>query len=199
MPKLRKQATPSGTVEGGEVFPLAPQVDYVQQVQPVCIVSSLDTKGKQQPFTIAPDAGVFNSFERQGGISILADGAIGVSDAIDMSLYDSLIIYPFMSVPLLPNTIEIDIVGSGQVMAEDGQLLSMATNTAVQIKHPTDSLLFTDILNDPDTTPSSAVDALVQYKITGLHGLLIGIAIKNDTGGTLTATCYHKKIGFKGA
>jgi len=196
----RISSTPSGTVEGGSIFPLASNVGYEQSVQPVTIVSSLDTKGKQQPFTVAPDTNVINSFDQQGGSVSLTNNAIGVTDAIDMSLYDSLIIYPLSSAPLLPDTIEIDIVGRGQVMAEDGQLLTMSTSTNPQISgSQTNSLLFTDILNDPDTVPSSDVTAILQYKITGLHGLLIAIAIKNTTGSTLTMSCYHKQVGFKGA
>lgn len=196
----RISPTPSGTVEGGSVYPLAAQVEYEQKVQPVTIVSSLDTKGKQQPFTVAPDVNVINSFDGQDGLVILGNNAIGTTDAIDMSLYDSLIIYPLSSAPLVPNTIEIDIVGRGQVMAEDGTLLGMATDTRPQISaSQTNGLLFTDILNDPDTTPSSDSGAALQYKITGLHGLLIAVAIKNTTGGTISISCYHKQVGFKGA
>ena len=196
----RISPTPSGTVEGGAVYPLAANVEYEQNVQPVTIVSSLDTKGKQQPFTVAPDTNVINSFSNQGDSVSLTNNAIGVTDAIDMSLYVSLIIYPLSSAPLLPDTIEIDIVGRGSVMAEDGQLLSMATDTFPQISgSQTNSLLFTDVLNDPDTAPASSVDALLQYKITGLHGLMVAISIKNTTGSTLTMSCYHKQVRFLGA
>lgn len=203
MPKYRTKDAqlPAGTVKGGSVFPLSPTLPFKQQVTPVCIVSTVDTKGKQQPYTVAPDTGVLDSFLLQGGDSgAISNGASAISDPIDMSLYDSLIIYPYASVPLLPNTLEIDVVGGGQVTADDGTLLTMdaSAGSLIQIKHATDSLLFTDVLNDPDTTPDSAT-TLTQYKITALHGFQISIAIKNDTGGTLTMNMYHKKVGFVGA
>jgi len=75
----RISPTPSGTVEGGSVFPLASNVEYQQSVQPVTIVSSLDTKGKQQPFTVAPDVNVINSFSNQGDSVSLTNNAIGKS------------------------------------------------------------------------------------------------------------------------
>jgi len=201
MVRQKDAQTPAGTAKGGGVYPLAPTLPYIQEVTPVTIISTVDNKGKQQPYTIAPDTGILDSFELQGGDSgSIADGATAVSDPIDMSLYDSLILYPYASVPLLPDKIEFDVIGGGSITADDGTQLIMANSAGslIQIKHATDSLLFTDLLNDPDTTPDSAT-TLTQYKITALHGLFISIAIKNDTGGALTMNMYHKKVRFLGA
>lgn len=201
MVRTKDAQTPAGTAKGGGVYPLAPTLPYIQEVTPVTIVSTVDTNGKQQPYTIAPDTGILDSFKLQGGDSgAVADGATAVSDPIDMSLYDSLILYPYASVPLLPDKIEFDVIGGGSITADDGTQLIMdnSAGSLIQIKHATDSLLFTDLLNDPDTTPDSAT-TLTQYKITALHGLFISIAIKNDTGGALTMNMYHKKVRFLGA
>ena len=197
MVRKKDAQTPAGTTKGGGVYPLAPTMPYIQEVTPVTIVSAIDNRGKQQPYAVAPDTGILDSFDLQGGSVAIADGATARSDPIDMSLYDSVILYPYASVPLLPGTLEFDICGGGVVTADDGTHLTMSTGL-LQIKHATDSVLFTDMLNDPDVTTDSAT-TLTQYKITDLHGLFIRIAIKNDTGGALTMNMYHKQVGFKGA
>lgn len=203
MPKYRTKDVqlPSGTRKGSSVYPLAPTLPFKQQITPVTLVSAIDTNGKQQPYMVAPDTGILNAFELQGGSATIADGGTAVSDVIDMSLHDTLILFPWASAPLLPGTLEIDVVGAGIVQADDGTAIGMNSSTSgqTQIKHLTDSVLFTDLLNDPDVTTDSAVTALRQYKITGLHGLMVGIAIKNDTGSSLVMNCYQKKVRFMGA
>ena len=92
----RISPTPSGTVEAGAVYPLAAQVEYEQKVQPVTIVSSLDTKGKQQPFTVAEETGLIDSLDAQGGSVSISNGGFGFSDSIDCSLHDGILLFNWL-------------------------------------------------------------------------------------------------------
>lgn len=197
----RISPTPSGTVEGGAVYPLASNVAYEQSVQPVTIVSSLDTKGKQQPFTLAPNTGIVNSFGLQGSPITCADGASIRTDNIDCSLHDSLIFYISKNNPIVAGTLEIDIIAQGTFQAEDGTNITLdnSSTTNMQIKHNDAGLLFTDILNDPDQDAGIGADNYYQYKVTDLHGLLIAVLLKNDSGGSLDFTMFHKLVNFRGA
>ena len=200
MTRKKDAQTPAGTTKGGGVYPLAPTLPYIQEVTPVTIVSAIDDKGQQQPYQIAPDTGIFDAYELQGGSKQeIANGATLRSDPIDMSQFDSLIFYIACNLPTVAGNEEIDLVSLGNLTADDGTQLNLRGSSApdgLQSKIAGVDAVFVDTLNDPSQTVGTG-DNYYQYKVSGLHGMYVGISLKNN-GDTASFGVYARKVAFRG-
>jgi len=207
----RKSPTPSGTVEGQSVYPLLSELDYNQNVQPVTILSSIDSQGKQQPFTVAEEGGVVNAFDNQGGEISIANGGSGYTDTIDCSLYDSIIFFFWLNefAPLLNDRISVAVAMGGAYSADDGINIE-TTGTKLPLVSPLDNAEFIDFANDatplawaPTSQTATNPTGVQPLVIRGLHGLKFRLRFQNNdalgTGGAITAKTYVKRLGFKGA
>ena len=210
MVRKKDAQTPAGTVKGGSVYPISPTMPFIQEVQPVTLVSSIDDEGKQVPFTIAEEGGLLDSLENQGGSISISNGGFGFSDVIDCSLYDGILLFNWLNqlTPVLTDRIEIDVVGGGTWTAQDGTQFD-TTGTKLPIVKPQDSATFIQVLNDPTPegyvflTTTGVPTGVGAILINGLHGLKFRLRYKNNdadgAGGAITMKCYTKAIGFRGA
>ena len=210
MARQKDAQTPAGTTKGGGVYPLAPTLPYNQEVTPVTILSTIDSNGKQVPYSVAEEGGLLDSLEDQGGSISISNGGFGFSDVIDCSLFDGILLFNWLNqlTPILDNRIEIDIVGGGMWTAQDGTAFD-TVSTKLPITKTGDSATFIQVLNDPTPegysflTTTGAPTGIGVIVINGLHGLKFRLRYKNNDadgiGGAITLKCYTKAIGFKGA
>ncbi len=201
MVRKKDVQTPAGTTKGGGVYPLAPTLPYIQEVTPVTIVSAIDNRGKQQPFAVAPETGIIDAYELQGGSAqTIANGGSLISDTIDCSLHDSIVFYFACSVPQLGNTLNIDMVSQGILTADNGFVMNLQGYTTAEglqiLEHGNSITTASEVLDDvhsPSFTPN-----MTQYKICNLHGMSVAILLRNG-GDTGAFDLYYKLVGFKGA
>jgi len=211
MTRTKEAQTPAGTVKGGSIFPLSPTLPYIQEVTPVTIISTIDTKGKQQPYSIAEEGGLIDAFYNQGGEVSIANGGSGYTDDIDCSLYDSIIFFFWLNVltPLVNDKISVAVAMGGSYTADDG--INIGTSgTKLPLVSTFDDPEFIDFVDDAtpeDWVPLSqtatnptGVQPLV---IRGLHGLKFRLRFQNNnalgTGAAIPVKTYVKRLGFSGA